>query len=155
MSPQPSVSAPSQINRVGGEKPMSTSLYDLSVPTFLQTVRSIGGFLDRAARHFVETGVDPDSFVNTRLFNDMAPFHFQTEAGWHHPVGGGEALKTGEFPPPAEWLHRGSGANVTRQLNRRAFANARPAPRPQAVGSSSAQNECANESRDDERAHHS
>jgi len=48
---------------------MSTSLYDLSVPTFLQTVRSIGGFLDRAATHFAETGVDPDNFVNTRLFD--------------------------------------------------------------------------------------
>jgi hypothetical protein len=33
-------------------KAMRTSLYDLSVPTFLQTVRSIGGFLDRAATHF-------------------------------------------------------------------------------------------------------
>src|SRR5215472_10663015 len=78
---------------------MSTSLYDLSVPTFLQTVRSVGGFLDRAARHFAETGVDPDSFVNTRLFNDMAPFHFQIEAASHHSVWGVEALKTGEFTP--------------------------------------------------------
>jgi uncharacterized protein len=59
---------------------MSTSLYDLSVPTFLQTVRSIGGFLGRAATHFAETGVDPDNFVNIRLFDDMAPFHFQIEA---------------------------------------------------------------------------
>ena len=56
---------------------MGTSLYDLSVPTFLQTVRSVGGFLDRAATHFSNTGVDPDNFVNTRLFDDMAPFHFQ------------------------------------------------------------------------------
>ena len=80
---------------------MSTSLYDLSVPTFLQTVRSITGFLDRAATHFAETGVDPDDFVNTRLFDDMAPFHFQIEAAWHHSVWGMEALKTGAFTPPA------------------------------------------------------
>ena len=58
------------------EKAMRTSLYDLSVPTFLQTVRSVGGFLDRAATHFSNTGVDPDNFVHTRLFDDMAPFHF-------------------------------------------------------------------------------
>ncbi len=56
---------------------MRTSLYDLSVPTFLQTVRSVGGFLDRAATHFSNTGVDPDNFVHARLFDDMAPFHFQ------------------------------------------------------------------------------
>jgi len=36
---------------------MSTSLYDLSVPTFLQTARSIGGFLDRAATHFAEMSI--------------------------------------------------------------------------------------------------
>jgi uncharacterized protein len=71
------------------------------VPTLLQTVRSIGGFLDRAAAHFAETGVDPNDFVNTRLFDDMAPFHFQIEAAWHHSVWGVQALKTGAFTPPA------------------------------------------------------
>ena len=30
---------------------MATSLYELGVPTFLQTVRAIGGFLDRTVRH--------------------------------------------------------------------------------------------------------
>ena len=80
---------------------MSISLYELSVPTFLQTVRSVGGFLGRAATHFTEMGVDLDSFVNARLFDDMAPFHFQIEAAWHHSVWGVEALKTGVFAPPA------------------------------------------------------
>ena len=55
---------------------MATSLYDLSVPTFLQTVRAVGGFLDRAAKHCAETGADPDDFVRARLYPDMAPFHF-------------------------------------------------------------------------------
>ena len=55
---------------------MATSLYDLSVPTFLQTVRAVGGFLDRAAKHCAETGADPNDFVHARLFDDMAPFHF-------------------------------------------------------------------------------
>jgi len=80
---------------------MRTSLYDLSVPTFLQTVRSIAGFLGRAAKHFSNTGVDPDNFVHTRLFDDMAPFHFQIEAAWHHSVWGVETLRTGAFTPPA------------------------------------------------------
>jgi hypothetical protein len=80
---------------------MSTSLYDLSVPTFLQTVKAVGVFLDRAATHFAATGVDADAFVHTRLFDDMAPFHFQIEAAWHHSVWGVETLKTGAFTPPA------------------------------------------------------
>ena len=80
---------------------MVTSLYDLSVPTFLQTMRAVGGFLGRAATHCAETGADPDDFVNARLFDDMAPFHFQIEAAWHHAVWGLEAAKTGMFTPPA------------------------------------------------------
>ena len=60
---------------------MRTSLYDLSVPTFLQTVRSVGGFLDRAATHFSNTGVDPDNFVNTRLFDEHGTISFSDRSG--------------------------------------------------------------------------
>ena len=82
------------------EQLMATSLYDLSVPTFLQTVRSVGGFLDRAATHFSNTGVDPDNFVNTRLFDDMAPFHFQIEAASHHSVWGSRLSRPARSPLP-------------------------------------------------------
>lgn len=47
---------------------MTVSLYDLSVPTFLHTVRAIGGFLDRAAAHCAETAGHPDNFVSERLY---------------------------------------------------------------------------------------
>lgn len=80
---------------------MAVSFYDLSVPTFLQTIRAVGGFLDRAVLHCSDTGIDPDDFVEARLFDDMAPFHFQIEAAWHHAVSGLEAAKTGIFDPPA------------------------------------------------------
>jgi hypothetical protein len=51
--------------------------------------------------HCAETGADPDDFVEARLFADMAPFHFQIEAAWHHAVWGLEAAGTGVFAPPA------------------------------------------------------
>jgi hypothetical protein len=38
----------------------------------------------------VKTGGDPNEFVEVRLIDDMAPFHFQIEAAWHHagvPIG--------------------------------------------------------------------
>jgi hypothetical protein len=54
-----------------------TSLYDLSVPTFQQTVAALGGCLDRAA------------------------VHFQIEAAAHHSVWGIKAVQTGVFDPPA------------------------------------------------------
>jgi hypothetical protein len=80
---------------------MATSLYDLSVASFLQTGTAVAGFLDRTARHCAETGADPDDFVDARLIDDMAPFHFQIEALSHHCVWGMEAVKTGVFDPPA------------------------------------------------------
>jgi hypothetical protein len=80
---------------------MATSLYDLSVPTFLQTVSAVAGFLDRTVRHCAETGADPDDFVGARLFPDMAPFHFQIECVANHSVWGLEAVKNGVFDAPA------------------------------------------------------
>lgn len=79
---------------------MATSLYDLSVPTFLQTVRAVGDFLDHASDHCATTGTDPDGLVGARLFHDMAPLHFQIEATWHHAVWGLEAARSGAFTPP-------------------------------------------------------
>lgn len=80
---------------------MTITLYDLSVPTFLQTSRAVSGFLNRAAKHCAETGADPDDFVHARLHPDMAPFHFQIESLKNHAVWGLEAVKTGVFAPPA------------------------------------------------------
>lgn len=80
---------------------MSISLYDLSVPTYLQAVRAIAHCLDRAARHCAATGADPDDLVNARLTDDMMPLHFQVEAAWHHAVWSLESVKTGVFLPPA------------------------------------------------------
>jgi uncharacterized protein len=79
---------------------MTTTLYDLSVPTFLQTLRAIGDFLGRAAQHCADIGADPDEFVEARLVEDMAPFHFQLEALKNHAVWGLEAARTGVFDSP-------------------------------------------------------
>lgn len=79
---------------------MTLSLYDLSVPTFLQTLRAMSGVMGRAVRHCALTGADPDDYAWARLAVDMAPFHFQIEAMRNHSVWGMEALRTGVFAPP-------------------------------------------------------
>lgn len=79
---------------------MAISLYELSVPTFLQTLRALAGVLERAALHGAATGTDPDAFVHARLYRDMAPFHFQIEALRNHAVWGLDAIRTGAFEPP-------------------------------------------------------
>jgi len=79
---------------------MATSLFDMSVPTFLQTVKAVGGFLDKAVAHCQRQGIDPDDLVNARLFPDMAPFFFQIECVDNYSVWGLEAMKRGTFKPP-------------------------------------------------------
>ena len=79
---------------------MSISLYDLSVPTFLQTARAVRGYLDRTKEHCAESGLDLEELVTARLYPDMAPLHFQIEALTHHAVWGVHAVKTGAFDPP-------------------------------------------------------
>ena len=80
---------------------MTTSLYDLSVPTFLQTVRAARGFLDQAATHCAQTGAKADDLVEARLFPDMAPFWFQIECVDNYSVWGLEAMRTGAWSPPS------------------------------------------------------
>ena len=58
---------------------MTISLYDLSVPTFLQTTRAVGGLLDRAVRHCAEIGRGPDEFVEARLFKTWRLFIFRSK----------------------------------------------------------------------------
>lgn len=83
---------------------MALTLYELSVPTFLQTTRAMSSILDRATKHCALMGANPNDFVKARLYEDMAPFSFQIEAALHHSVWGIEALKTGAFtPPPLVW----------------------------------------------------
>lgn len=79
---------------------MSISLYDLSVPTFLQTLRGVGVVLDISIAHAAAKGIDIEKMVNARLIADMAPFNFQIEALTHHAVWGMQAAKTGAFDPP-------------------------------------------------------
>jgi hypothetical protein len=64
---------------------MATSLYDLSVPTFLQTAKAIGGFLDLAVRHCADSRTDPDDFV-------LAPGSIRRAAGHDRQGGNGAGV---------------------------------------------------------------
>lgn len=79
---------------------MTTSLYDLSVPTFLQTVRAVRGFLDLAATHCARTGATADDLVEARLVPDIAPLWVQIECADNYSAWGLEAMRTGAWTPP-------------------------------------------------------
>ncbi|MEZ5727148.1 MAG: DUF1993 domain-containing protein [Burkholderiaceae bacterium] len=78
---------------------MAVSFYQLSVPTYLQVVSAVDGFMSKAKEHFDAHGVDPESVVETRLFEDMLPFRFQILSVAHHSIGAIEGLEAGVFKP--------------------------------------------------------
>jgi uncharacterized protein len=79
---------------------MAISLYELSVPTYLQTLGAVSAFMDKGLAHCRECQVEPVEVIETRLFHDMAPFSFQIRSVAHHSAGAIEALKSGVFNPP-------------------------------------------------------
>lgn len=81
---------------------MATSLYDLSVKSYLQTLGGVEGYLERGLSHCAENNIDPDEIVETRLFPDMLPFRFQLQSVCHHSQGAIEGVKKGEFSPPPD-----------------------------------------------------
>jgi len=81
---------------------MPLSLFDLCVPSYLQTLGAVSGFLDKAHGHFEAHGVSPEDVVETRLYPDMLPFRFQIQSVVHHSVGALEGVKNGVFRPPSD-----------------------------------------------------
>jgi hypothetical protein len=79
---------------------MATSLYDLSVASYLQTLGGVAGYLERGLAHFEENNTDPNEIVETRLYPDMLPFRFQIKSIQHHSLGAIEGIKKGLFTPP-------------------------------------------------------
>src|SRR5262245_53263866 len=80
---------------------MAVSLYDLTVPSYLQTLGAMEGVLAKGAAHCKEKGIDPNEIVETRLAPDMAPFRFQGVATAHHSAGALKGVMAGAFAPPA------------------------------------------------------
>ncbi|MCP5182182.1 MAG: DUF1993 domain-containing protein [Pseudomonadales bacterium] len=79
---------------------MAISLYDATVASFIQTVGAAVGFMEKGRAHCAEKGIDLQSVVETRLYPDMLPFHFQAVCIAHHTQGAIEGVQAGEFAPP-------------------------------------------------------
>jgi uncharacterized protein len=77
---------------------MAISLYDMSIPGYLQVLDASRGVLRKGVDH----GLDLEAIVEQRLRPDMLPFSFQVISVWHHSLGAVRGLRSGEFgPPPA------------------------------------------------------
>ncbi len=78
---------------------MSLSLYDVTVPSFLQTLGGVSGFLKKGAAHFEANKIDPNTIVDHRLMPDMLPFWFQVSSVAHHSIDAIAGVKKGVFSP--------------------------------------------------------
>ncbi|MDB4985192.1 MAG: hypothetical protein JWN04_370 [Myxococcaceae bacterium] len=81
---------------------MAISLYDASVTSYLQILPAVSNFMDKALGYFREHGIDPQQIVETRLYEDMHPFHFQIHSVVFHSVSALEGIRNGTFQAPGE-----------------------------------------------------
>lgn len=81
---------------------MAVDLYDLTVASYLQALGGVAGFMDRGLAHCRDNNLDPEEIVETRLWNDMAPFRFQIVSVAHHSAGAIAGVKKGLFNPPTD-----------------------------------------------------
>jgi hypothetical protein len=58
---------------------MTMSMYRASVPIFLQMLPALSAVLDRAAAHAAAKKIDPQVFVDARLYPDMFPLSRQIQ----------------------------------------------------------------------------
>ncbi|MET0547468.1 MAG: DUF1993 domain-containing protein [Caulobacterales bacterium] len=81
---------------------MSLSLYEVCVPTYLQMLGAVSGFLERGRAHAIENGTDPDTYLSARLASDMFPLSLQAILIEHHSLGTINMLKTGKGGIPTK-----------------------------------------------------
>lgn len=56
---------------------MALSLYEASIPVYLQGLRNLLPILDKAEAHAKSQAKDPNSYADVRLIEDMLPFNRQ------------------------------------------------------------------------------
>lgn len=81
---------------------MTTTLYDLSVGSFIQSVEAVSGVMAKGRAFAQANDIDLDEIVTTRLRDDMLPFRFQIQSVQHHTTGSIDAIMSGKSSPPTK-----------------------------------------------------
>ena len=77
---------------------MPLSMYQASVPVFLQMLTALSAILDKAAEHARTNGTDPAELVNARLAPDMFPLARQVQIATDHAKGAAARLSGRDLP---------------------------------------------------------
>lgn len=78
---------------------MSLSLYDATIPSYLQILAAVSQLLDKGQAFCAEKGLDPNSLLQARLADDMNPFVYQVKSTKVHSLGAIEGIRRGSFSP--------------------------------------------------------
>jgi hypothetical protein len=84
---------------------MAITLYDATVPTYLQVLSSLRGVFDKGLAHAKETGIDPDSLVEARIIEDMFPLSYQVQRVADHSAGALRDVSQGAFTFPKNGVY--------------------------------------------------
>jgi hypothetical protein len=84
---------------------VAITLYDATVPNYLQVLASLRGVLDKGLAHARETGIDPDSLVEARIIEDMFPLSSQVQRVADHSAGALRDVSQGAFTFPTEEVY--------------------------------------------------
>lgn len=87
---------------------MAISLYDATVPQFIQILQSVAKLVAKAEAYCAETGTDPAEIIGARIHEDMLPFAYQVRSSAYHSAGAIAGLRAGVFtpnynPPPQDF----------------------------------------------------
>ncbi len=74
---------------------MTISLYDISVASYLQTLNSMIGVLEKGADYAKDNDFDLTHVVEAKLRDDMLPFRFQVISVMHHSLGAIKGIEAG------------------------------------------------------------
>ena len=99
---------------------MSFSLYSAVVPTYLQILESLCGWLDKAESFCSEKGIAPEQIIEARLADDMHPLAYQVKSAAVHSLGAIEGVRRGVFSPDMTEPPRSFAALRTRLAEARA-----------------------------------
>jgi hypothetical protein len=77
---------------------MSLSLYEASIPVYLQGLRNLLPILDKAEAHAKGEAKDPNAYADVRLIEDMLPFNRQIHMA-SDAAKNGAARLAGVAPP--------------------------------------------------------